>query len=188
MKLTAIVAAFAVSFSAAFVSAAEVKSGLGAGEGIPAFIVTKVGGATADGVEVGKELCYRCKYGARPQVMIFTRSTGDAVAKLTAELNTAVANNSEKQLSVFVNVMDADKAKAESGAKKLADAGSDKVPVVVPVENENGPANYGINPDAEVTILIANKMKVVSSKGFAKGDFNAEAVAGVLKEVKAALE
>src|SRR5688572_23251914 len=168
-----------------FASAEEVKSGLAAGEKIPAFIVAKVGGADADGVEVGKELCYRCKYGARPQVMVFTRTTGGEVANLTKELNAAIAANADKNLTAFVNVMSADKAAAEKAAKELAAAGSTSVPVVVPVENENGPANYGINPDAEVTVLIANKMKVVSSKGYKASELDA---AAVLKDVKAALE
>jgi hypothetical protein len=188
MKMwTAMVAAVAVSFGAAFASAGEVKSGLGAGERIPAFNVVKVGGASADGVDEGKELCYRCKYGARPQVMVFTRVGGEAVTKLTKELNAAVAANEDKQLSAFVNVMNADKGTAEKDAKTLA-AGSDKVPVVVPVDNENGPTAYGINPDAEVTILIANKATVIASKGFPKGEFNAEAVAKVIEEVKAAIK
>lgn len=187
MKWMAMVAAVAASFGSAFASADELKSGLAAGERIPAFIVTKVGGASADGVEVGKDLCYRCKYGARPQVMVFTRTTNESIAKLTKALNEAVAKNEDKQLSAFVNVMNADKAAAEKSAKELAGA-SDKVPVVVPVENENGPANYGINPDAEVTVLIATKSTVVASKGFAAGKFNADAVAGVLKEVEGALK
>ena len=50
-------------------------------------------------------------------------------------------------------------------------------PVVVPVENENGPANYGLNPDAEVTVLIAKGGKVISSTGYAAGKFDAAAVA-----------
>lgn len=177
-----------VSSFGSFASAEEVKSGLEAGAGIPAFIVAKVGGADADGVEVGKELCYRCKYGARPQVMVFTRTTGGEIANLTKELNAAVAANADKQLSAFVNVMSADKAGAEKSAKELAAAGSAGVPVVVPVENENGPANYGINPDAEVTVLIANKMKVVASHGYAPGKFDAAAVKAVIAEVNGAVK
>jgi len=186
-KWTAIVAALAVSFGAAFAIAGEVKSGLEAGAKIGAFQVVKVGGAPNDGVSDGDELCYRCKNGAKPQVMVFTRVGGDAVAKLTKELNAAVAANEDKNLTAFVNVMSADKAAAEKEAKTLA-AHSDKVPVVVPVENENGPANYGINPDAEVTILIANKSTVIASKGFTKGEFNAEAVAKIVADVKAAIK
>jgi len=173
----------ALSFGS-YAAAEEVKSGLAAGEGIPPFIVTKVGGAEADGVEVGKDLCYRCKNGARPQVMVFTRSTSGEVVNLVKELNSAVTKNEAAQLTSFVNVMNADKAAADKGAKDLAAAGSAKVPVVVPVENENGPANYGINPDAEVTVIIANKTKVIASHGFAKGQFNADAVKAVLTDVE----
>ncbi len=42
------------------------------GDPIGAFYVTKVAGADEDGVPVGEELCYRCKYGSRPMVMVFT--------------------------------------------------------------------------------------------------------------------
>jgi len=187
-KWTACFAAVAMSLSAALAGAENLKSGPAAGEGIGAFTVAKVGGADADGVAVGNELCYRCKYGARPQVMVFTRTTGGEVASLTKALNEAVAAHADKDLKAFVNVMDADKATAEKGAKELAAAGSANVPVVVPVENENGPANYGINPDAEVTVLVANKMKVVASHGFAAGKFDAAALKAVLSEVENAVK
>jgi hypothetical protein len=186
MKSFAVVAALALSFSAAFASAEGIKSGLAAGEGIGAFNVTKVAGAADDGVEVGKELCYRCKYGARPQVMVFTRKGGAEVVSLSKELNSAVAKNSEKQLTEFVNVL-GDKAAAEKTAKELG-ADSAKVPVVVPVENENGPANYGLNPDAEVTVIIASKGKVISSTGYAAGKFDAAAVTATVKAVNSAVE
>jgi hypothetical protein len=186
MKSFAVVAALALSFSAAFASAEGIKSGLAAGEGIGAFNVTKVAGAADDGVEVGKELCYRCKYGARPQVMVFTRKGGAEVVSLSKELNSAVAKNSEKQLTAFVNVL-GDKAAAEKTAKELG-ADSAKVPVVVPVENENGPANYGLNPDAEVTVIIASKGKVISSTGYAAGKFDAAAVTATVKAVNSAVE
>jgi len=186
MKIFACLAAVALSFSAAFASAEELKSGLAAGERIGAFNVVKVAGAADDGVAVGNELCYRCKYGARPQVMVFTRKGSAEVVQLSKELNSAVTAKSDKQLSAFVNVL-GDKAAAEKTAKELG-ADSAKVPVVVPVENENGPANYGINPDAEVTVLIAKGGKVISSTGYAAGKFNAAAVTATVKAVNDAAE
>jgi len=184
-KLLASLAVVALSCSA--LAAGELKSGLAAGEGIGAFQVVKVAGAAGDGLaENGDQLCYRCKYGPRPQVMVFTRSTSGEVANLTKELNSAVAANEEKKLAAFVNVLNADKAAAEKGAKDLAaHAATDKVPVVVPVESENGPANYGLNPDAEVTVIIANKSKVVASMGFAAGKLDS---AAVLSAVKSAIQ
>jgi hypothetical protein len=120
--------------------------------------------------------------------MVFTKSTGEAVASLSKQLNEAISKNADAQLTGFVNVMNADKAAAEKGAKDLAKAGVDKLPVVVPVENENGPANYGINPDAEVTVLIANKSTVVASHGYAAGKFDAAAVKAIIAEVEAAIK
>ena len=187
-KCVALLVAAAVSFGS-YAMAEEVKSGLAAEAKIPAFYVVKVAGAPEDGVAVGKELCYRCKNGARPQVMVFTKSTGEAVAALSKELNAAIAKNADAQLTGFVNVMNADKAAAEKAAKELAEkVGAEKLPVVVPVENENGPANYGLNPDAEVTVLIANKGAVVASHGYAAGKFDAAAVKAVIAEIEGAIK
>ena len=58
--------------STTLVCADNEKSGLQVGERIGAFYVTKLAGAEDDGVAVGKNLCYRCKNGGRPQVMVFT--------------------------------------------------------------------------------------------------------------------
>jgi hypothetical protein len=189
MKWTSCLALAALALGASVAAAGDVKSGLEAGTKTGAFIVTKCAGADADGIKVGAELCYRCKYGARPQVMVFARKTDGAVAELAKQLNSAVADNEQKQLTAFINVLGTDKAAAEKSAKTLADtAKTDKVPVVVPVENENGPANYGINPDAEVTVIVANKGVVVASQGFAAGKFNTAAVASVLDDVKSTLK
>lgn len=188
-KFAALMAAVAVSFGS-YVVAEELKSGLAPGASIGAFQVVKVAGAENDGIAaVGDQLCYRCQYKSRPQVMVFTRTTGEAVAKLTSELNAAVTKNADKELAVFVNVMNADKAAAEKGAKDLAShAKTDKVPVVVPVENENGPANYGVNPDAEVTVIVASKGKVVASQGFAAGKLDAAGIKTVLDSVDGAIK
>ncbi|MEX0611152.1 MAG: hypothetical protein WD229_03435 [Pirellulales bacterium] len=40
-------------------SAGELKSGLQAGDSVGAFDVVKIAGAADDGVQVGKQLCYR---------------------------------------------------------------------------------------------------------------------------------
>ncbi|MEC8343962.1 MAG: hypothetical protein VXZ63_02360, partial [Planctomycetota bacterium] len=67
--------------------AEEVKSGLQVGKSIGTFYVTKTAGAKEDVVQVGANLCYRCKNGSRPQVMVFTRSAGEKVAELVQNLD-----------------------------------------------------------------------------------------------------
>lgn len=51
--------AVALAATTAAVGAAELKSGLQPGESVPAFDVVKCSGAVDDGVNVGRQLCYR---------------------------------------------------------------------------------------------------------------------------------
>lgn len=168
-------------------SAKEIKSGLQAGSFIGAFYVTKAAGAEDDGVAVGKNLCYRCRNGGRPQVMVFTRSTDEKVVKLIQSLDSAVAKNSDKQLRVFVNLLGEDKEALTEEAVKLAKTSKTKnVPFVVPNETENGPDNYGINAKADVTIIIAAGGKVTANHASSTSkDLNVE---GVLADIASAIK
>jgi len=149
--------------------AEELKSGLQEGEGLGAFYVTKVTGAEDDGVPVNENLCYRCKNGSRPQVIVFTRSTDEKVVSLLKKLDAEVANKEDAQLRAFVNMLGGSKDAATDQVKKLATATKAKnIPFVVPNENENGPDNYGINPKAELTIIFATESKVVANLSYAK--------------------
>lgn len=170
--------------SAGSLLAEELKSGPQSGDAIGAFNVTKVAGASDDGVEIGKNLCYRCRNGARPQVIVFTRTSDNAkVQRLVRALDKAVANNEESKLAVFVNILGGDKDEASDACKKLATVSEAKnVPFVVPDEFENGPGNYGINAKADVTVVIATDSKVTDTLAFASAkDIN---VQSVLKGVK----
>ena len=165
-----------------------VKSGLQPGKQIGPFYVVKCAGAEEDGVKVGKELCYRCKYGGRPQVMVFTRSSDKNVAKLVTALDSAIGKNAEKELKAFVNLLGEDKEALSATAKKFAKKNKvENVPVVVPNEFENGPENYGINPKADVTIIFAEGGKVKANHAVAAAkDLNVKAVvADIVKSISA---
>jgi hypothetical protein len=184
MLAFAAVAALAVGVSA---RAEELKSGLQAGAGIGPFNVTKVAGAEKDNVECGQNLCYRCKNGARPQVMVFTRSTDAKVVDLVRKLDAQLKKSSDKELRAFVNVLSDSKETATEECKKLATASkAEQVPFVVPNEFENGPEDYGINAKVAVTVIVANKAKVTASHSFASAnDVNADKViADVEKSLK----
>jgi hypothetical protein len=162
--------------------AADPAKGLKQGDSIGAFYVTKVAGAPDDNVKSGQELCYRCKYGQRPMVMVFTRKAGDKVTQLVSQLDKAIAENSDSQLKGFVTVMGADQSSLKESAKQIAESSKSKmVPVTVAADSENGPANYRLDPNAEVTIVVANESQVVATHTFAADSID---VAAVMKEVK----
>ena len=166
-------------------SEAKVESGLQPGKQIGAFYVTKCAGAEEDGVEVGKNLCYRCKNGGRPQIMVFTRNWDQSVAVLVKELDSAVAKHEKQELRAFVNLLGKDKNDLKEAAKKFGETTKAKtIPFVVPNEFKNGPEDYGLNPKAELTVIIAKGGKVVANHAYAEGKLDKKAVANILKDVK----
>ncbi len=170
----------------AFSADDEVKSGLEAGKSIGPFDVVKCAGALEDGVKVGDQLCYRCKYGGRPMVIVFSRNADKSLAQLVDKLNDVVGKNGEKQLKAFVSILGEDREKLEEVAKKFGKE-SKNVPVVVPVEFENGPKDYGINPKVETTILIAKGGKVEANHALGKDGLTDKAIEKILADVDSKL-
>lgn len=165
----------------------ELKSGPQAGDSLGAFYVTKIAGAEDDGIEIGQNLCYRCKNGSKPQVVVFTRSTNPKVTRLVQKLDNAISDNASSKLCVFVNLLGDDKEELSETAKKFAATTNAKnVPIVVPNEFENGPDDYGINTKAEITITFASDKSVKASLAYASvKDLN---VASVISDINKIVE
>jgi hypothetical protein len=166
-------------------AATQLKSGPQCGDSIGAFYVTKVAGAEDDGIDEGQNLCYRCRNGAKPQVIVFTRSTNKKVAELVSKLDKAVSENESSKLRVFVNLLGDDKEELSNKAKKFAARSKAKnVPFVVPNEFENGPENYGINAKADITIMLASDLGVKATYAVAKAkDLNVDLVLKDLSKI-----
>ena len=156
---------------------------LEAGDGIAAFYVTKAAGAEDDGVEKGRELCYRCKYGQRPMVMVFARDTGGKVGDLVKEIDSAVQANEDAQLKGLVTLLGKDVSTLKDTAEKIVKTtGAKQIPVVIANDKESGPSAYKLNDKAAVTVVVAKNSKVVATEAFEKAD--AVNVASVMKHVK----
>ena len=170
--------ASALTLNAEEAAKKEIKSGPQKDDSIGAFYVTKLCGAEDDGIAEGKNLCYRCRNGNRPQVMVFTRSTDPKVVDLVKKLDAAVTKNEDASLRAFVSVMGEDKEDVTASAKKFAaKTGAKHIPFVIPNEFENGPENYGINSKAAVTVVLASDSDVKASHAFASADdLNVDAV------------
>lgn len=186
-SLLSLAAAVALLVVGTTVNAEDVKSGLEVGKKVGPFYVTKCSTEPNDGVSTGQNLCYRCKYGANPMVMVFARQSDTVVATLAKQLDEIVAKNTDKSLKAFVNLMGTDKGALEKSAAELADANKlTSVPVVVPNEFENGPEDYGINPKAGVTVLVVSGQKVIANHAFSK--LEGDGVKKVLADVSKALQ
>ena len=165
------------------------KSGLQVGEELPAYYVVKAAGAANDGVEEGSDLCYRCKLGNRPVVMVFARKNDEKLATLVKELDKVVAKNSDKKMASFVNLLGEDKEALNSEAKKLIEKSkAENIAVVVPVDNEKGPEAYKINPEADLTVLIYKNGTVEANHALSAGKLSEKEVKKIIEDTSKILQ
>lgn len=178
-------AAMAIVLGASLVMAAnkeELTSGPEPGEGVGAFDVTKCAGNANDGVAIGEELCYRCKMGSRPVVMIFARESDKELAKLVKELDKAVVKHEDAKLVTFVNLLGKDqKALSQKAKDFIKETKVENVAVVVPMDQEGTEEQFHINKDAQVTVVLYNKNTVKASHAL-NGEVTAKIVDQIVKE------
>lgn len=172
----------AVAVMAAGVASADLVSGPQPGERVGPFTVTKVAGNAADGVSDGKKLCYRCKMGNRPVVMIFARTADESLAKLIDELEEELKEHESDKLTGFVNMIGADAESLKvAAAKFVKDNDIERVAFVVPEDAENGPNNLKIAPEADLTVVCYKGGEVKASHAFKKGELSDDTIGAIVE-------
>jgi hypothetical protein len=162
------------------------KTPLQQGDSVGVFYVTKVAGATNDGVAPGEQLCYRCRYGSSPIIMVFARRTGGRVTELVRRIDMAVSSNRRRRLKGLVTIMGENSYDVKKAAGKVATAAEvTHVPVVVAKELQTGPLNYKLPADAEVTVVVAKDSQVVNTHTFTSEKVD---VAAVMNDIERILE
>lgn len=158
--------------------------GLAPGDPIGAFNVVKVAGADDDGVEVGQELCYRCRFGSRPMAMVFVRSPDGEVVNLVKQLDRLVAKHHGEHFRTLVTFLGDDSADLKSAAVELASAaGAKHAAIAVAKDFSTGPINYRVPADADVTIVLARDSQVMEFMTASASEMNVDAIAAKVAEL-----
>ena len=155
MKLGLFIAAAGLLAVSAY---AAVESGLKGGDVPTPFQVVDVTGPNK-----GKELCYRCAYGASPVVAVFVNGDATKSAKLVGDVQKMVDSHKAKGLKSFVIFMSGPESK--DAIQKIAAEKKTTIPLVFLPKGvkEEDIAAYKISPEAKNTVLIW--------KGSIKGNF-----------------
>ena len=181
MHCARFLAAVAV-LAGAVVARAEMTSGPQVGDRVGAFTVTKVTGNPGDGIADGQHLCYRCKTGGKPVVMVFARSANEKLAKLLKKVDEEVAEHEDDKMMSFVNMIGSD---AESLKKAAADFAAKhdikRIAFVVPDDVQHGPPDFKIAPDADVTVICYREGKVQANHAFPKDGLTDEKITAVVE-------
>jgi hypothetical protein len=175
--------ALAIGTFAAAARAAEFTSGPQVGDLVGAFTVEKAAGAADDGVPVGEHLCYRCRMGNRPMVMVFAHSPDAQLASLVKQLDKVVADNKEKKMGSFVSLLGDKPEDLKAEANSFVEKNKiENIAFVVPEENKAGPGDYKLNDKADVTVLIYRQGKVAANHALAAGGLSDDEIKKIIAD------
>jgi hypothetical protein len=138
------------------------------------------------GASAGKKNCLVWQNGLNPVAMIFAREVSDSLTSLVKKIDAETAKNSKANMGSFV-VFLADDEKLSDKLESLAKKEGIKK-CVFAIDNPAGPKGYNVAKEADVTVVLYNKRKVVANYAFKKGDLNDAAITIIMADVPKILD
>lgn len=178
MKKCLSLVAVLVACGLVYAQGTSVKSGPQVGENArpKPFFPLNLNGPTPD-----KKECLVCRNGNNPVAMVFARDTSPELIDLMKKLDAETVKNADKKMgsfAVFCNDTDGLAAKLKTVA---TDAKLSKFTLAI--DNPTGPEPYNISKDADITVVLYTKSKVVANYTFKKGELKAADVSKIVAEV-----
>ena len=135
------------------------------------------------GQQRGTQHCYICEAEDRPVMIVFARTPSEPLGKLVHGMDEALKKNVAADLRGWVTFLAADagplEAKVVDWSRKHA---TGNVPIAI-FEDDLGPPAYRLSREAEVTVLLSVKQKVVANFAFRQGELNAAAIERMLMAI-----
>ncbi len=139
----------------------------------------------ATGPQRGQQTCYICEQheNNKPAAVVFARNLSDPLAKLLGKLEEAGAVPAAKDSGYKVWCTQlAEKADLDALAKWAQKQGLKTVPVGA-FEDADGPPSYKLAKDADVTVMLFTKQKVVANFAFRAGELTDKQIDEIVNTV-----
>ena len=116
--------------------------------------------------------------------MLFARDVNGPLSSLLKQFDAAVAKNKDADMRSFAVFLTDDADAMEKKLKDLAEKQkiSENVPLAI-VEDIAGPPAFKIDKDADVTVLLYTKGKVVSNFAFKAGELKEKDVKAIVAQL-----
>jgi hypothetical protein len=137
----------------------------------------------AVGKERGQQHCYICEAAERPTVIVFARSLSDPLGKLVQRIDRTLTDQKGAELRSWVTFLAADQTALDP---KVVQWGRKHAIRDVPLgifEDTVGPPAYLLARDADVTVLLSVKQRVVANFAFRSGELSDAAIDTILKSL-----
>src|SRR5947208_173946 len=115
----------------------------------------------ATGPERGKPTCFICEQADKPTAVVFARTLSAPLGKLLGKLDAEAAARKDKGFKVWMTHV-TETADLDALAKWAQKQGLKDCPVGA-FEDPDGPPAYKLHKDADVTVLLFVKQKVVAN-------------------------
>ena len=126
----------------------------------------------AVGPQRGQQHCYICEAADKPVVIVFARSLSEPLGKLVGQIDRAIADNKSADVRGWVTFLSEDQTALDPKVVQWAQKHAIKrVPLGI-FEDTVGPPAYLLHKDAEVTVLLSVRQKVVANFAFRAGELN----------------
>jgi hypothetical protein len=136
----------------------------------------------------GQSYCYICETADRPAVVIFARGLNDSLGKLVEQLDKAVAEQKKAELRAWVTFLSTDQPGLDPQLVKWSEKHALRNVSLGVFEDANGPPSYRLAREADVTILLFVKRKVVANFAFREKELTKAKREEVLKALPKILE
>jgi hypothetical protein len=135
------------------------------------------------GPQRGQSFCYVCETADRPAVVVFARERSEPLGRLVHQLDKAVFDHKKAELRAWVTFLADDQPALDA---KVVQWGQKHAVRHVPLgvfEDAGGPPSYRLSREADVTVLLFVKQKVVANFAFRPGELTDEKAAEILTGV-----
>ncbi len=147
------------------------ESGPAAGATVHQFFVRAVTGPHRN-----RSICYVCRYGDRPVVMVFLQGVDPNVAKLLKVIDQAADAGRAEGIRSFGVLVSDDSGKVVSTLQTMAFDEKIELPLTAATTAIAGPSCHNLHPDATTTIVLYRNQKVVSTSAFRRGELTDAAI------------
>lgn len=141
----------------------------------------------ATGPQRGQQTCYVCETADRPAVVVFCRKLSNPLGKLLEKCDDFILGQPKDAARGWMTVLGEKTVSLDDLARWSKEAGIKSVPVGI-FDDPMGPPSYKLDAEAEVTVVLYVKRKVVAAFTYRAGELNDEAIRKIAATLPSLIE
>lgn len=108
----------------------------------------------------GQELCYICRYGGRPSLVVFTRTLDGHLPETAKAIDRLVHKHKAQRLAGFVVLLGENTPAHRQRLARLATDHNLAIPLTIASDGKAGPKAYKLDGHWDTLVLVTHRNKV----------------------------